>query len=170
MRYLWLAALVVAAPLSAQGQPGQPTQSMPRVLPGGAIQGQDSLAATLRQRVMMRFMETYRIQAGLTDQQFARFRREMRRTFEERAALQRRQRELYLALEGQMRPGVAADADSVSRLLDGLEQAQQEQVDQFKAERKAYSAFLNPVQVAQLVLAWQRLQQQVQQVLQRRRF
>lgn len=170
MRYLLFAALVVATPLAAQGQPGQSARPMPRALRGGAIQTQDTVAANLRQRVMTRFMQTYRIQAGLTDRQFVQFRREMRRTFEERAALQRRQRTLYLALEGQMRPGVAADADSVRGLLDGLERVQQEQVDQFKAERKAYAEFLNPVQVAQLVLAWQRLQQQVQQVLQRRRF
>lgn len=168
MRYTWILALVaIAAPLAAQGSP---QSSMLRGQAMTPRQFQDTIAATLRQRVMARFMETYRTQAGLSDQQFAQFRREMRRTFETRAALQRRQRDLYVALEGQMRPGVAADADSVSRLLDGLEQVQQDQVNQFKAERKAYSAFLNPVQTAQLVLAWQRLQQQVQQVLQRRRF
>lgn len=122
----------------------------------------------LRQQVVQRFMQNYRSQAGLTDEQFRQLEAVVRRQWESRRALQEQERELVTALEGQLRPGVAADRDSVTRLLDHLNGVQRERVDQLLAEREEVQSFLDPVQQAQLVLAFARLERQIQQLMQQR--
>ncbi len=118
----------------------------------------------LQQRVVQRFMANYRTQAGLTDEQTARFEEMTRRSFEANGELQRRERAVWRGLEGQMRPGVAADADSVVGLLDELQAIHAARAEQFRADQERYAEFLSPVQRAQLAMAWRRLQQQVQQI------
>jgi hypothetical protein len=122
----------------------------------------------LRQQVMERFMENYRGQAGLSDEQYSRFRDVTRRSFEARNRLNRRERELWRALEGQMRPGMAANADSVARILDELVGLQAQQAEQQRLDQQAYAEFLSPVQRAQLTLAFRRLQLQIEQVVRER--
>jgi Spy/CpxP family protein refolding chaperone len=147
MRGLGLIALLIAvAPLGAQEPP---------------------LAEALRRQVMERFLESFRAQAGLTPDQDRRFREVTQRSFERRRELEQRERAFWRALEGQMRPGVAADADSVTRLLDGLLALGQEKLDQTKTDQREYAAFLTPIQRAQLTLMWERFQRQVEQVRQR---
>jgi hypothetical protein len=138
---LWLA---VTAPLSAQD---------PEVR-----------REMLQQQVVQRFLANYRAQAGLTDGQFEQFREVTRRSFEARADLARRERGVWLALEAQMRPGVAANPDSVVVLLDQALAIQQEQLDQARREQEEYARFLNPIQRAQLAIAWRRLQMQIEGV------
>lgn len=167
MRYTWMVALtVVVAPLAAQGQPGRP---MPRGQPIGAMQEQDTAVATLRQRIVMRFMQTYRMQAGLSDEQFGKFQDWLRQSWQHRQTLQDRERRAFQALEGQLRPGIAASPDSVNKLLDALVSIRQEEADAWAADRRSMASFLDPVQQGQLVLAVMHLQQQVQQVMQQRR-
>jgi hypothetical protein len=150
MRTLALVSLLLAfaAPALAQGGPPGPDR--------------------LREQVMQRFIENYRVQAGLTDQQFSRFQEAVRRSWDQRRNFQDRERALLQGLEAQMRPGVAANQDSVSRLLDGLVQLQANRADQSRKEQAEFAEFLNPVQRAQLVLAFARLERQIEQLLQRR--
>jgi hypothetical protein len=117
---------------------------------------------------MERFMENYRSQAGLTDQQFTQFRDLARQAFEERTEFNRRERALWRALEGQMRPGIAADADSLTALLDRLVNLQDERVQRARSEQQQFAQFLSPVQRAQLTLAIRRLQNQVERLIQQR--
>ncbi len=123
----------------------------------------------LRQQVIERFIRNYRTQAGLTDEQAAQFQQTLRQSMEANAKLQQRERSAWRALEDQMRPGVAADADSVIVLLDALVQVAQDRVEQMRGDQQAYAEFLAPVQRAQLTLAWRRLQNQIQRMQQRRR-
>jgi len=118
----------------------------------------------LQQQVVQRFLANYRSQAGLNDEQFLRLQDVLRASFEQRTQSLQRERDLWLALEGQMRPGVAADSDSLSGLMNAIIEIQQERVDQARAELEEYAAFLNPVQCAQLTLAWRRLQLQIEGV------
>jgi hypothetical protein len=118
----------------------------------------------LQQQVVERFMENVRVQAGLSDEQMERVREVARRSFEDRQALAERERETWRALDGQMRPGVAADADSLEALMDQLLAIQDERVEQARQEQAAYAEFLTPVQRAQLTLAWHRLQVQIERV------
>lgn len=150
MHRIWLIATMlglVAAPALAQG-PGMPPEQ-------------------LRQQIMQRFTANYRQAAGLTDEQFERFRTVTEHTFQERAESQRRERELWQALEGQMRPGIAADPDSLNALMGTLFDVQAEHVERSRAAQAEYAAFLTPVQQAQLMLAMRRFMFQIEGVRQR---
>jgi hypothetical protein len=151
MRTAWLAIglLTLGSAAHAQGGPG----------PG---------AERLRQMVVQRFLDNYRVQAGLTDDQYGKVQSFVRVAFERRRTIQQRQRDLVQSLESQMRPGVAADGDSVTAVLDRLVQTQQDQVDEARAEQRELAQFLTPVQRAQFVLAFTRLEQQIEQVVRRR--
>jgi len=118
----------------------------------------------LQQQVVQRFMANFKGQAGLSDAQFERFQGIIQRSFQERSELMRRERDLWVALEGQMRPGVAANADSVDALIDGILLVQEERTRQARAEQEEYADFLNPVQRAQLTLSWRRFQMQIDRV------
>ncbi len=123
----------------------------------------------LRQQVIERFIRNYQTQAGLTDDQAAQFQQTLRQSMEANGKLQQRERSTWRALEGQMRPGVGANADSVIVLLDALVQVAQDRLEQMRGDQQAYAEFLAPVQRAQLTLAWRRLQNQIQRMRQRRR-
>ncbi len=139
-------------------------------LAGAPLEGQDPQARQeqLQQQIVMRFMENLRVQTAMTDQQFQRFQDVTRRSFEARGVLERRERELWRGLEGQMRPGVAANADSVARLLDGLTQLAGERAAQLRQDQQVYAEFLTPVQRAQVTMGFRRLQNLVEQRMRQR--
>ena len=118
----------------------------------------------LQQQVVQRFMTNYRAQAGLNDEQFTRFQEVIQYSFQLRTESLQQERQLWMALEGQMRPGVAADADSLEALMNVIIDIQQQRVDQSRAELERYASFLDPVQRAQLTIAWRRLQMQIEGV------
>ncbi len=135
---------------------------------GGALWGQQPPAAErLRQQVTQRFLDAYRVQAGLSPEQQEKFSETFRRWLRRREELQRRQRELWQALEGQMRPGMAADPDSVTKLMDAILDNSAALVEQARSEQREYAAFLTPVQRAQLFILWERFQRQIEQVRRR---
>jgi len=90
------------------------------------------------------------------------------RSFDQRRERQQKEQELWRALQMQMRPGIAADADSVNRLLDAILASRAAAVEQLRADQKEYAAFLSPVQRAQLFLAFERLQRNIQSLVQQR--
>jgi len=122
----------------------------------------------LREQVVQRFLENYRTQAGLTDEQYGKLEAVVRRQWQARRELQERERDIVAALQSQLRPGVAADRDSVTRLLDELNALQQERIQRLETEQGEVKQLLDPVQRAQLVLAWARLERQVQELIQQR--
>jgi hypothetical protein len=122
----------------------------------------------LREQVVRRFLDNYRTQAGLTDEQYGQLEAVVHRQWQARRELQERERAIVGSLQRQLRPGVAADRDSVSRLLDQLTTLQRERVERLEVEQGEVKAFLDPVQRAQLVLAWARLERQVQELIQQR--
>jgi ABC-type tungstate transport system permease subunit len=122
------------------------------------------LRRQLQQQVVERFMENVRVQAGLSEAQMERVRYVARQSFEDRQALAERERDTWRALEGQMRPGVAADADSLGALMDQLLTIQEERVAQARQEQATYAEFLTPVQRAQLTIAWHRLHMQIERI------
>ena len=123
----------------------------------------------LQQEVMRRFTENYRTQVGLDDEQFARFEETARQSMERRMEALQRERQLWMALQGQMRPGVAADADSLRTMMAALMDIQQERVDRAREEMAIYGEFLTPVQQAQLMLSLRRLQHQIEGARMRQR-
>ena len=146
MRYLVSLALVavLAAPLSAQ-EPQMRRQM-------------------LREQVMERFMVNLRTQAGLNDEQLERVKATFREGAEYRAELNLRERDVLRALEGQMRPGIAADVDSVEALLESVLHLREQRAARDRQEQEALAVFLTPVQRAQVMMAWHRFQMQVERV------
>jgi hypothetical protein len=150
MRSIALLSLVVlAAPLAAQDPALAPRRQ------------------ALEAQIVERFMANYRQQAGLSDEQFTRFRSVAQRAFRQRRERQRREMEVWRALEGQMRPGVAANPDSLGRLLEGILALRQGVVEQARADDREFATFLTPVQRAQLFLSLERFQRSVENVQQR---
>jgi len=133
-----------------------------------AQQGQMRQRQMLQQQVMQRYMQNYKQQAGLNDEQFQDFTQLTERAFNERRELQQRERVLWQALEGQMKPGVAADADSLINLIGAIFDVQEELIETERRNQADMAEFLTPVQRAQLMLSQRRLQHNIQNVMRNR--
>jgi hypothetical protein len=134
-----------------------------------AQQGQMRQRQRLQQQVMQRYMQSYRQQAGLNEDQFRRFTEMTSRSFSRRAELREQERSLWLALEAQMRPGVAADADSLTKLMGDILDLQVEIAEAERENQEELDDFLTPVQRAQLMLSQRRLQMNIEEIMRQRR-
>ena len=169
MRYAWLLALVVVtAPAAAQNPGREGGRPQRRMMQDRSFPADSQGREDLMRQVTERFMTNYRQLAGLTPEQDQKFRAVAQRSFEQRRARQQREQALWRGLERQMRPGVAANADSVTRLLDGIVAVRASAADQARADQKEFATFLSPVQRAQLFLQYERLQRNIEDVFQRR--
>ncbi len=140
--------IVVAGPLTAQ-DPGLPVRE------------------SLRRQVLERFMQNFIQQAGLAAEERAQFQETSQRHFRERAQQDQHRRQLVRALDEQMRPGVAANPDSVSALLESLVVLGEEMAAAVRAQQEEYATFLTPVQRGLFVIHYERFQRQVQSVQRR---
>jgi DNA anti-recombination protein RmuC len=123
----------------------------------------------MRRRIDERFATQVREELGLNDQQVARL-RETGTTFGgRRRDLESRERALRDALEAQLRPGVAANRDSVAKLTDALVEMRGAYAQTFRDEHKEVSKFLDPVQRAQLYMMRERLMRRAHEVRGERR-
>jgi Spy/CpxP family protein refolding chaperone len=142
-------ALFIAPPLTAQDSAGPP----------------DSVARQRLQReIERRFGQVVQQQLGLTADQAARLRATEERFRPRRQAVIRRQVLLRGALQGQMRPGEAADADSVRKLMDGLQASRAELLRLDEQQEREMSAYLTPVQRARYQMLRERLMRRLQEV------
>src|SRR2546422_11723348 len=104
MKRFWLLALaVMAAPVLGAQQPSDTGE-----------------AGQLRAQIEKRFGERVQQELKLTPDQAAQLRASQERFGALRRDVIRQQFERRRALDDQMRPGVAANADSVRRLMDGM--------------------------------------------------
>ncbi len=122
----------------------------------------------LQQQIIQRLMQNSRDQAGMTDEQYERFRQLAQQHITRGNELRARERELWRALEGQMRPGIAADTDSVETLIQALAVLPIARAEMKQQEQREFAEFLSPVQRAQLLIVWRRFEMQVQRILQNR--
>jgi hypothetical protein len=68
------------------------------------------------------------------------------------------------ALNGQLRPGIAANADSVGKLVDAISAARVSYARLIQDEMRELATVLDPVQRGQLFLMRDRLLQRVQEM------
>jgi len=124
-----LASLACAGRASAQNHRQPP--------PGGfaPISADDSL----RLMIQDRFSRLVQSQLGLSNVQVARMRSTLMSWTSKRRNLELEERELRLALGDQMRPGVAADQDSVAKLTDDLLDLKIQQAQTYRDELKEMS-------------------------------
>ncbi len=145
MRTTWMLglALLIAAPLGAQGLDNP------------------ARAGELRRLVEERFAARVREELALTDAQAARLRETTGTYFRRRRDLEAEERRLREALAGQLRPGVAADQDSVARLTEALMALKLRYVETYRDELRDLAGFLDPVQRAQFFVLRERLLERV---------
>jgi hypothetical protein len=123
-------------------------------------------AVRLRQMIEERFGERLKEELGLTPEQATRLRVSLAGIAARRRGMEEEERGMRRALAAQLRPGVAANADSVTRLVDALTNHRVAYAQTFKDEMRELSAILNPVQRGQYLLLRDRLMQRAAELQQ----
>lgn len=147
-----MVTMVLAAVLSARGAAQEPGEPDPQRV------------EQLRQLIEDRFAARAQEELGLNDEQFQRLRSTSAQFAAQRRGVEQQERRLRQAMAFQLRPGVAADQDSVAKLVDALINVKGAYVQTYRDEMKALSGFLNPVQRAQYFVLRERLLNLAQQV------
>lgn len=149
-KLIWMLGLVLVPALAAQ------QDSM--LARDSAVRDQ------LQQEIERRFGAVVQRQLGLTDDQANKLRATEERFRPRRRAIMREQLLLRMGLQDQMRPGEAANSDSVRRLMDGM-QANRSALLQIEQEQdREMSGYLTPVQRARYQMLRERLVQRLQEV------
>ena len=133
----------------------------------GALSAQDTPAPRspqLRRELEQRFAAQMREQLQLTGDQETKVRGIMSGYAERRRVLEGEERSMRQALNGQLRPGIAANADSVGKLVDGISAARVSYAKLIQDEMRELATVLDPVQRGQLFLMRDRLLQRVQEM------
>ena len=108
--------------------------------------GDTAEAAELRTMIEQRFSQRVQQELKLTNEQTAKLRDTQERFGPRRRALMQQQMERRRALENQMQPGVAANQDSVRKLMDVLTTGRLDMVRIQQEENRELNGFLTPVQ------------------------
>lgn len=138
-----------------------------------AAAAQDTLpdparAEQLRLRIEQRFGQRLKEELGLTDEQGSRLRVALAGIAARRRGMEQEERRMRQALAYQLRPGIAANSDSVAKLVDALTNHRVEYAQTFKDEMRDLSAILNPVQRGQYLMLRDRLMQRAEELRQGR--
>lgn len=151
-----IAGLVLAGTLMALGSIPLSAQEGPR-------------AAALRRELELRFARQVQEQLQLSEEQTTKVRDIMSGYAERRRELELQERQLRVALNSQLRPGIAANPDSVNRLVDAIATGRVIYAQLVQEEMRELSTVLDPVQRGQLFLMRDRLLQRVQEMRQQNR-
>lgn len=149
---LMIALLGTAAPAMVSAQ----EDTLPPLPPRRAEQ--------LRQMIEQRFTERVKEALGLSDDQAAKMRGVQAMVAEKRRVLEIQERQMRMALGNQLRPGIAANGDSVSKLVNALTAQRVAFAQTFQDEMRELSAFLTPVQRGQYLLMRDRLMMQIDEL------
>jgi hypothetical protein len=139
----------LAPPLAAQGRPGRANPP-------------------IRQQIEQRFMQKLISDLQLTDDQGSRLGAVLGEWGARRATLEQEERQLRAGIAGQLRPGIAADADAVSRMIDELLANRVAYAASFQGEMAALTTILSPVQRGQFLLARDQLLSRARDLMQQR--
>lgn len=162
---LFAVIALALAPAVASAQQPMIAQDTP---PGRDMMPQDTARARmLREQVERRFGQMVQQDLQLSEPQMQQLRGAMRAHQERRRELAQRQMAVMQAIRFQMRPGIAADRDSLARLLDTETQLRVEHAQQ-EGQLERELGFLNPVQRARFMQMMRRFEDQVQEIRRRR--
>jgi hypothetical protein len=137
--------------------------------PVSAQQDPPPRSAALRRELEQRFVAQMRDQLQLSSDQETRVRGIMSGYAERRGALEDEQRDMRQALNSQLRPGIAANGDSVAKLVDGIAAGRVSYARLVQDELRELTTVLTPVQRGQLFLLRDRVLQRVQEMRQNAR-
>jgi hypothetical protein len=121
-------------------------------------------AQELRRQVEQRFLERMRTELQLTQDQDTRVRAILGSYGEKRRMLEQDERRLRQALGQQLRPGIAAQEDSVGVLVDAIAASRVGHAQLIQGELKELGGVLTPIQRGQLFLMRDQLLQRVQEM------
>ncbi|HEY4647710.1 MAG TPA: Spy/CpxP family protein refolding chaperone [Gemmatimonadales bacterium] len=121
------------------------------------------MADSLRQKIEERFAARVQQELGLTNDQTAKLRTSSQSFGTRRRDLRNKEQVLRDALDAQLRPGIAANQDSVTKLTDALVDLRVTSAQAARDEMKDLSKFLNPVQRARLLLMRERFYHRVRE-------
>jgi hypothetical protein len=127
-------------------------------------EGDSVVRQHLQRQIEQRFSQVVQRQLGLTDGQMTRLKATEERFRPRRQAIMRRSAAAHLALQAQMRPGQAADADSVRNLMDAMQANRAELLRMEEDEDQEMLGYLTPVQLARFKMLRERLLQRLQEV------
>jgi Spy/CpxP family protein refolding chaperone len=145
MTRITLLLLLIAAPaLAAQGK-------------NPADTGRGAEMQHRREQFRKRHEARVKKDLGLTDDQAAKLHATEQRFFQQRHDLMERGRAIREGLHGQLQPGVAANADSVRKLLDARQQTRATLAQVDRDQDKEMAAYLTPVQRARYELMHERM-------------
>ena len=147
-QFLWSIAMVLVPLSSATAQ--QADSTSPR-------------ADSLRHRIEERFASRAQEQLGLTNEQTAKLRASSQQFGTRRHDLRGREQRLRGALAAQLRPGVAANQDSVAKLTDAMIDLKVASAQASRDEMKELSKYLTPVQRARFFVMRERMAHRVQE-------
>jgi hypothetical protein len=153
-RFVGLLAIgfLLAGPAEAQGGRMGP--------PGRA----GARAQMLRGQIEQAFGRRLRETLGLTGEQSARMQRVVSNYADRRQTLENEEQQLRQGLASQLRPGVAANGDSVSRLVSALGVNRVAYGESFRDEIRELTPILTPVQLGQFYLERDRLLQRIRDI------
>ena len=126
-------------------------------------------AGRLRRQIEDRFAQHVQQQLRLSPDQATKLRATQERFGERRRSLMRQQVDRRMALNDQMQPGVAANSDSVRKLMDGLQGGRAEMLKVEQDEDRGMAAYLTPVQRARYQEMRRRFLERVSEMRQERR-
>ncbi|MFZ5624430.1 MAG: hypothetical protein ACOY71_08350 [Gemmatimonadota bacterium] len=152
-RYGWLIALGLVLALGPAARAQEP------------VSPESPRAHQLRQQIQERFAERVKEQLGLSDEQAAKLQATTSSFAVKRRQLERQAREVRQALGRQLRPGVAANPDSMTRYVDQLTALRVAYAQTFDEELKEIGKFLSPVQRGQYFLAQEQLLNRVRELM-----
>ncbi|PYP59245.1 MAG: hypothetical protein DMD40_03940 [Gemmatimonadetes bacterium] len=111
-------------------------------------QGDTAEAGRLRWEIEQRFSNHVQQELNLTPDQTSKLRATQERFGTRRRALMQQQMERRRAIEGQMRPGVPANSDSLRKLMDGVQTGRADMLKIDQDENREMAGYLSPVQQA----------------------
>lgn len=154
MRSLWF-VLAIAFPVGLAAQN-----------PADSGVGSDSVRVeSLRQEILDRYRMRAHEVLNLSSGQAGRFDSTQARAWAQRRDLMLQRQRINMALRLQMRPGVAANPDSVSKLLDARHRVSESLFRVDDQEDRDLAGFLTPVQRAQYQEFRQRFRERVAEAM-----
>ena len=145
--------------------------------PSLAAQGRDSMsarsdtaeAARLRTQIESTFTRRVQQDLNLSQDQAAKLRASQERFGSRRRDVMQEQLQRRRALENQMQPGIAANSDSVRKLMDGIQTGRAEMLKIEQDQDREMAGYLTPVQRARYQQMRARLMERVQEMRLERR-
>ena len=129
----------------------------------------DAEAEQLRQQIRERWNARVRQDLNLSDDQAAKLQGTEQKFTQQRVDLAQRQRAINEGLRGQLRPGVAANSDSVRKLMDARDRNRTALAEVDRNENREVSGYLTPVQQARYQMMREQLRRRIQEIREQRR-